>query len=137
MKLKIKYDNPWQYIQNAKDLLKNYAIKEGEFYTRPKYVKTAGHVAYSGVLLALDELMEHNGVKIKHRKDANDYRNFLSKKNNKILFYFNEAYNYLHLFMGYDGSLSIKTSKTGLEYAEKIIEWVEKQLGKKWERHEN
>jgi hypothetical protein len=39
--------------------------------------------------------------------------------------------------MGYDGDLSIKTSKTGLEHAEKIIQWVEKQLGKKWERNEN
>jgi hypothetical protein len=86
MKLKLKYDNPWEYIDHTKNILKNYAMKEGEFYIRPKCVKTAGHVAYFSILLVLDELMEHNGIKIRHRKDANDYRNFLSKKIIKCFF---------------------------------------------------
>jgi len=127
MKTKNK-ENPWVYISNAKETLKNKAIKHGEFYTHPKYVKTAGHQAWTGVLLALDELMKHKGIKIKGRKDIDDYRNFVAKENRKILDYLNSAYNFLHLFMGYDGELKVSISNEGLQLAEKIIQWVEKQL---------
>ncbi|GAB4204078.1 MAG: hypothetical protein Fur0023_11550 [Bacteroidia bacterium] len=133
----IKSENPWVYLQNAKNTLKEHAGKNGEFYQYPKYVRAAGHLAYMGVLVALDALMEKENIQIKHRKDVNDYRRFVASKNRKILNYFNEAYNYLHLLMGYDGSLLINTSKEGLKLATEIIEWVEKQLGKKWEKNEN
>ncbi len=134
---KDKNENPWIYIQNAKNILKEKAGKDGEFYEHPKYVRAAGHLAYMGVLIALDELMKHSDITKKSRKKVEDYQEFLGNRNRKMLTYFNEAYNYLHLLMGYDGSLLINTSKEGFKLASHIIEWVEKQLGKKWERNEN
>ncbi|MEO0144430.1 MAG: DUF5618 family protein [candidate division WOR-3 bacterium] len=120
--------NPYKYLENAKMILEEKAKREGEFYKYRKYVKMAGHIAWAGVLLALDYLLEKHNVKIKGRKDIGDYIDFIAKRDKKILNYFNSAYNYLHLLMGYDGDLSIKTSKTGLEYAKKIIDWVARQV---------
>ncbi|RME15994.1 MAG: hypothetical protein D6799_05410 [Bacteroidetes bacterium] len=137
MKTKKQKENPWQYIDNAKQTLKTKAIKHGEFYTYPKYVKTAGHQAWTGVLLALDELMKYKGIVIKGRKDIDDYRNFVAKQNKKILDYLNSAYNYLHLLMGYDGDLDTNTAKRGLELAEHIIHWVEKQLPENYFHQKN
>ena len=44
-----------RYIDNAKDILRHKAQKEDGYYQDKKYVKMAGHTAYLGVLLALDE----------------------------------------------------------------------------------
>ena len=125
---KEKIENPYTYLENAKEILRNKAKKDGEFYTYKKYVKLAGHTGWTGVLLALDYLMEKHNVKIKGRKDINDYRTFVAQRNRKMLNYLNSAYEYLHLFMGYDGDLHINTSQTGLELAKKIIDWVATQV---------
>jgi hypothetical protein len=128
MKAKIKSENPYVYLENAKEILREKAKKDGEFYTYPKYVKAAGHIAWTGVLLALDYLMKKYNYKVKGRKDIDDYRDFIAKRNRKMLNYLNSAYEYLHLFMGYDGSLDVVTSKHGLEMAYKIIDWVAQQV---------
>ncbi|GAB4206244.1 MAG: hypothetical protein Fur0023_15970 [Bacteroidia bacterium] len=91
-------------------------------------MKIAGHAAWTGVLLALDYLMKKHNVTIKGRKDVDDYRKFIAQHNKKMLNYFNSAYEYLHLLMGYDGNLEVFTSKHGLELAEKIINWVAQQV---------
>ena len=82
----------------------------------------AGNTAYSSVLEALDGYF---GLKKKGRKSVEWYQEELGKMDRKMLTTFNSAYNMLHLFMGYDGELSVKVSKAGLEEAEKIIQWVE------------
>ena len=41
-----------RYIDNAKEILREKAKKEDGLYQDKKYVKMAGHTAYSGVLLA-------------------------------------------------------------------------------------
>lgn len=131
-----KSENPWVYLNNARQLLKDKAGKSDEFYTRPKYVRMAGHAAYMGVLVALNELMQKEGFQKRGRKKVEDYIDFLAKRNRKILNYFNDVYEVLHLYMGYDGGLNSKIGNVGIEYAEKIIEWVETQLGKKWDKNE-
>ncbi|MEO0144434.1 MAG: DUF5618 family protein [candidate division WOR-3 bacterium] len=120
--------NPYKYLENAKMILEEKAKREGNYYKYRKYVKMAGHIAWAGVLLALDYLMEKYNVKFTGRMDVNKYSEFISKINKKILKDFNSAYNYLHLLIGYDGDLHINTSKTGLELAKKIIDWVAKQV---------
>jgi hypothetical protein len=125
---KEKIENPYNYLENARDILKEKAKKNGEFYTYRKYVKMAGHTAWAGVLLALDHLMDKYQFKIKGRKDVNDYRTFIASVNKKMLNYFNSSYEYLHLFMGYDGNLDIITSKHGLDLAQKLIDWVNTQV---------
>jgi len=125
---KEKIENPYNYLENAREILKEKAKKNGEFYTYRKYVKMAGHTAWAGVLLALDHLMDKYQFKIKGRKDVNDYRTFIASVNKKMLNYFNSAYEYLHLFMGYDGNLDAITSKHGLDLAQKLIDWVNIQV---------
>ena len=46
-----------RHIDNAKDFLRNQARKEDGLYQDKKYVKIAGHTAYTGILVALDELL--------------------------------------------------------------------------------
>jgi len=111
-----------RYIENAKEILRDKAEKENGAYKDRKYVKMAGHTAYSGVLVALDGLF---GIKKKGRKSVLWYQEELAKMDKKILSTFNIVYDTLHLTMAYDGNLSVKIANIGLEEAETIIDWVE------------
>ena len=111
-----------RYLNNAKDILKEKALKEDGMYKDRKYVKMAGHTAYSGVLVALDGLL---GIKKKGRKSVLWYQEELSKLDKKVLNTFNIVYDTLHLSMAYDGNLSVVIANEGLSQAEKIINWVE------------
>ena len=110
-----------RYIDNAKDILKDKANKADGYYQDKKYVKMAGHTAYTGVLLALDSFF---GIKKKGRKNVEWYKEELSKVDKKISNAFSTAYTLLHLDMGYDGSTNVKVAKLGFEEAEKVINWV-------------
>lgn len=77
-----------------------------------------------GVLEALTPLVAGKNKRI----NVDDYKTAIAKKNKKVLTTFNEAYNYLHLFAGYDGSLKETTLKVGFELAEDIILWAENNL---------
>jgi hypothetical protein len=114
-----------RYIDNAKEILREKAVKVDGLYQDKKYVKLAGHAAYSGVLVALDTLL---GNKKKGRKSVEWYQFELSKMDKKITSSFATAYQLLHLDMSYDGTQSAKLAQIGLEEAENIIEWVSKKL---------
>jgi hypothetical protein len=111
-----------RYLDNAKQILREKAKKEDGYYTDKKYVKMAGHTAYTGVLEALDGLF---GIKKKGRKNVDWYQEELGKIDKKILNSFNVAYDALHLSMGYDGTKSAVIANEGLKEAERIINWVE------------
>jgi hypothetical protein len=114
-----------RYISNAKEILKEKAIKEDGFYKDRKYVKMAGHTAFAGVLVALDSILGEK--KTKTRKSVEWYQKELSVTDKKILSYFLAAYDILHLSMSYDGVLNATVSKEGLEMADKIIDWAEQK----------
>ena len=111
-----------RYIDNAKEILKEKAKKQDGYYQDQKYVKMAGHTAYTGVLMALDGYFRGER---KSRKSVDWYQEALAKEDKKILTTFNSAYHTLHLLMGYDGEQNVKIVKVSLEEAEKIIQWVE------------
>lgn len=111
-----------RYMENAKEILREKAVKEDGYYQDSKYVKVAGHTAYAGVLVALDDFL---GKKNKVRKDVEWYKAHLSKMDKKVLNSFLTAYQVLHLDMAYDGAKSAKLAATGLEEAEFIIKWLE------------
>ena len=111
-----------RYIDNAKEILRDKAKKDDGYYQDKKYVKIAGHTAYTGVLVALDGFL---GLKKKGRKSVEWYKEELGKVDKKISFAFSTAYTVLHLEMGYDGIPSAKVANLGFEEAEKIINWVE------------
>ncbi|TLU99256.1 DUF5618 family protein [Dyadobacter luticola] len=113
-----------RYLSNAKEILREKAVKENGFYQDRKYVKMAGHTAYAGVLVALDAVL---GDKKKGRKSVDWYKEELSQRDKKILYTFLAAYDVLHLSMSYDGNLSANISKEGLHLAEQIINWAEQR----------
>lgn len=110
-----------RYLNNAREILREKARKEGDFYQDRKYVRLAGHAAYSGVLVALDVLIG----KKKGRKSADWYVENLRKIDRKALDRFNALYDVLHLSMAYDGVLLASVSKEGLKAAEVLIDWIE------------
>ena len=111
-----------RYLEKAKEILREKAQKEDGVYKDRKYVKMAGHTAYSGVLVALDGLF---GIMKKGRKSVLWYQEELGKLDKKVLNNFNIVYDTLHLSMAYDGNLSVVISNEGLKQAEQIINWVE------------
>ncbi len=102
--------------------MREKAKKEDGYYQDQKYVKMAGHTAYTGVLMALDGYFRGER---KTRKSVDWYQAALAKEDKKILTTFNSAYHTLHLLMGYDGEQNVKIVKASIEEAEKIIHWVE------------
>lgn len=111
-----------RYLDNAKEILREKALKDDGYYQDSKYVKMAGHTAYTGILLTLDVYL---GKKGKGRKDVDWYKEHLSKLDKKVLNAFLTAYQVLHLDMAYDGAKSAELAATGLKEAEKIITWLE------------
>jgi hypothetical protein len=114
-----------RYLENAKEILRVKANKQDGFYQYKKYVKLAGHAAYTGVLLALDGTLEEPGIGKKGRKNVEWYQKELSQIDKSLLYRFLGVYDTLHLSLGYDGNPDAKVAKAGLENAEKIIKWAE------------
>ena len=114
-----------RYMDNAKEILREKAVKEDGYHQDPKYVKIAGHIAYAGILVALDDFL---GKKTKGRKDVDWYKEHLAKLDKKVLNAFLTAYQVLQLDMAYDGAKSAKLATTGLEEAENFINWLENRM---------
>ncbi|WP_353717760.1 DUF5618 family protein [Dyadobacter sp. 676] len=111
-----------RYLDNAKEILREKARKEDGYYQDARYVKMAGHTAYTGILFALDRYL---GKKAKGRRDVDWYKQNLSEQDKKVLNSFLTAYQVLHLDMAYDGAQSADLAKLGFREAERIIDWVE------------
>lgn len=110
-----------RYLQNAKDILREKAVKNGDSYQDAKYVKMAGDTAWKGCLIAVEAVFLVKSSKGKARTDVNDYKEAIAKRDKKLLTYFNEGYSALHLSMGYDGSKDYYRCKRSIELAELII----------------
>ncbi|WP_426294564.1 DUF5618 family protein [Dyadobacter endophyticus] len=113
-----------RYVENARTILREKAIKENDRYTDRKYVKLAGHAAYTGVLVALDGFF---GITTKKQKDVNWYKEQLASVDKKVLGNFVDAYELLHLYMGYDGTQNATVAQQGIQRADEIIQWVEQR----------
>lgn len=66
-----------RHIDNANGFLRNNAHKEDGLYRDRKYVKIAGHTAYTGILLALNEILILERKKT--RKSVEWYQQELSR----------------------------------------------------------
>ena len=117
-------DEAKRYMDNAREILSTKAKKDGDYYSDPKYVKMAGHTAWTGVLLALDGVL--NVKKAGTRKDFDDYKNAVYKKDKKMTRPLQGTYEALHLHLGYDGTLYYKTVQAGLEQGKNMINWAAK-----------
>ncbi|NIJ56015.1 DUF5618 family protein [Dyadobacter arcticus] len=117
-----------RHIDNAKDFLSNNAKKQDGLYQDKKYIKIAGHTAYTGILVALNEFLGEKNKKTP--KSVEWYQFELSRIDKSLLSKFTTAYQILHIDMGYQGTKSADLAKLGLQNAEKIIDWVETRLAK-------
>jgi hypothetical protein len=79
-----------RHIDNAKDFLSNNAKKLDGMYQDKKYVKIAGHTAYTGILLALNEFLGEKNKKTP--KSVEWYQMELSKVDKSLLSNFTTAY---------------------------------------------
>ncbi len=114
-----------RYISNAKEILKTKGKLENSFYTDKKYVKMAGHTAYTGILYALD----HANIlpplaKKTQRRDVKDYQEALGKINKKMLGYYVSCYQLLHLVAGYDGVGKKDVLTIAINDATELITWA-------------
>jgi len=118
------YSEASRYIDNAADILKTKAKKEGRYYNDAKYVRMACGTAYSAVLIAVDEFLKRKGmpiIKKKGRKHVEDYQNRLTNIDKKMLNEFNNAYGILHIEGYYEGITIYNTIKSGFESAAILI----------------
>ena len=116
-----------RYLANAKQILSEKAEKEGNRYSDKKYVKLAGHAAWSGVLVALDAVTDvRKNVKKGARVDIKDYQNAIAKKDRKMTGQLQDTYNTLHLSLGYDGNQNFNVVQAGLKQGKMLIDWASK-----------
>ncbi len=128
-------DNPIteakRYLENARKFLSEKAGKEDDFYTDKKYVRIAGNTAWNGVLIALNAgLSIEKHISKDSRPSIDTYKMAARKEGHRLVNLINEGYNHLHLFMGYDGTLSVAAVQTGMKYAQEIIDWCEQRIQK-------
>ena len=118
-------DEALRYLQNALELLEKAGSEDSEHFLDKKYVRTACGTAYNGVLIAINEYLQKKGIgKTKGRKSETYYRQQLGEVNRKMLNYFNDTYDILHLSGYYDGTRNKKTVNNGFEIAQKIIAMI-------------
>ena len=116
-------DEARRYVENAKKILK----ENGELdtstnqYGDRKYVRMAGNTLWNGMLVLLEAVFKVKAGKTKGRPDIIDYRKAIGDRNRKLLDVVNGAYDTMHLYMGYDGTLSKKVCDGAFEYAALVI----------------
>ena len=114
-----------RYLENARQILSEKAEKDGRYYNDSKYVKVAGHTAWSGVLVALDAVLPvRANLKKGQGLDLKDYQSAIIKKDSKMLRPLLNAYNSLHLALGYDGNTDYKIVQASLEQGKYLIDWA-------------
>ena len=117
-----------RYVENAKNVLQKYATLDIETlnYNDRKYVRAAGHYLWNGVLIILNAAFHVNEKK--GRISIDDYRIAVRPRDRKLLALVNNAYDILHLNMGYDGILNKKVCDEGFLVANEIIDRCELML---------
>lgn len=116
-----------RYLQNARKILSEKAGKDGNYYQDRKYVRMAGNTAWNGVLIALDSVLNvSKNLKSQQRPDIKDYQEAMAKKDSKMTRPLYDAYQTLHLSLGYDGVTRYKIVHDGMKQAEMMLSWAEK-----------
>ncbi len=120
-----------RYLENAKKLLSEKAGKQEKYYTDKKYVRMAGNTAWNGVLIALNATLQvEKTLKKDSRSSIDTYKTLARKEGYELLNLIGEAYNHLHLYMGYDGVLVVSTVNTAMSLANDTVAWCEARLEK-------
>ena len=116
-------------MANAKETLSQKARLNNEYqsYEDRKYVRAAGHYLWNAVLIMLEAKYQLKKNK-RSRVDIDDYKALLTHDDKKLLSMVNNAYDIMHLFMGYDGVLKKSVCQDGIDLANEIIDRCERQI---------
>ena len=116
-------------MANAKETLSQKARLNNEYqsYEDRKYVRAAGHFLWNAVLIMLEAKYQLKKNK-QSRVDIDDYKALLTHDDKKLLSMVNNAYDIMHLFMGYDGVLKKSVCQDGIDLANEIIDRCERQI---------
>ena len=120
-----------RYVDNAKQTLRDNGELNAStgLYADRKYVRSAGHFLWSGVLIALDAVFQVKTPKREH-PDIKDYKDAVAKRDLKLLSLINKGYETMHINMGYDGITKKDTCDKGIRFANEIISHCSKMLPK-------
>ena len=129
MEKKSPIEEAQRYVDNAKQTL----IDNGEYdsdlkrYGDRKYVKSAGHFLWTGMLVLLDALFP---VKTKRRPhpDIKDYKEAVAQRDRKLLALVNDGYTTMHIAMSYDGNQSKAVCDEGFRLADELIKIYSEML---------
>ena len=112
-----------RYVENAKELLKNHGQLdyETQHYCDRKYVRMAGNTLWNGMLLILDATF-HVKTNENTRPHIMDYKNAVNIRDKKLLHYVEDAYDIMHISMGYDGVQNRATCNEAFRLANEIID---------------
>ena len=118
-----------RYVNNAHTLLIKKAglDPETQSYQDRKYVRAAGHYLWHAVLIMLEAIYHLKKTK-RSRVDVDDYLMRLTHDDKKLLSMVNNAYDIMHLSMGYDGILKKSVCQEGIQLANEIIDRCESIL---------
>ena len=129
MKKKNPIEEARRYVDNAKKALRENGDLDTELsiYQDEKYVRAAGHYLWHSVLIALDSVFEVRKDR-RTRVNIDDYLNAIRKRDKKLLVLVNNAYDVLHLYMGYDGNPNKTICDEGFHLSSDIIDRCEKMI---------
>ena len=124
-------EEAYRYVDNAKQTLRENGELDmtARYYSDPKYVRSAGHFLWSGVLIALDAVFQVKTAQRQH-PDIKDYKDAVRKRDRKLLDLVNKGYETMHILMGYDGTQSKSICDDGFRYANDIIAYCAKIMPK-------
>ena len=135
----MKSNNPntiqeaYRYFANAKKTLGKSPVEYG-IYTDSKYVSEAAGIAYLSVLKTINTFLIERGMSETALPDSiEEYRDAIRKQiphNGKLKAALSIVYYNLHILAYYRGGTDFKMVKSGLENCKKIIEMIEKSLGR-------
>ena len=111
-----------RYLSNAKTVLREKAELKEKRYNDKKYVQIAGDTAWKGCLIALDCVFQVSIAKGDTRVSIKNYKEAVAKRDRKLSAWVADAYDILHLSMGYDGIRRKAIVDEGLNIAKSIIE---------------
>ena len=129
MEKKNPIEEAQRYVDNAKQTLNDNGEYDSDLkrYGDCKYVKSAGHFLWTGMLVLLDALFP---VKTKRRPlpDIKDYKEAVAQRDRKLLALVNDGYTTMHIAMSYDGNQSKAVCDEGFRLANEIIKICSKML---------
>lgn len=129
MEKKNPIEEAQRYVDNAKQTLNDNGEYDSDLkrYGDRKYVKSAGHFLWIGMLVLLDALFP---VKTKRRPlpDIKDYKEAVAQRDRKLLALVNDGYTTMHIAMSYDGNQSKAVCDEGFRLANEIIKICSKML---------